>query len=75
MIVADSYIFVHNPKTGGQSVSAALVPGYSVRNRHTPLYAIPREGRFAFGFVRDPWARMVSLYRFHCQKMPTRNDS
>ena len=75
LIVTNRYIFVHVPKTGGQSIAAALVDGRSDRGKHSPLGAINRRGRFAFGFVRNPWARMVSLYRFHCQKAPLPNDN
>lgn len=67
MIVTDRWIFVHVPKTGGQSVTRAI--GFKSRMpTHTPLHAIDKGERFAFGFIRNPWARMVSLYRFMCQR-------
>lgn len=75
VITTNSYIFVHVPKTGGQSITAALVDGAKEVKKHAPLYAAERRGRFAFGFVRNPWARMVSLYRFHCQKMQIQGDN
>ena len=74
MIITARYIFIHVPKTGGQSISAALgarlhggtAAGYA---KHAPLRDIKNGPQhFVFGFVRNPWARMVSLYRFHCQK-------
>lgn len=76
MIAADKFIFVHVPKTGGQSITIALggrTPGIAL---HTPLFAAPDPaGRLTFGFVRNPWARLVSLYCFLCQKRfkPTDN--
>ena len=74
MIAASNYIFIHVPKTGGQSISAALGGG-GPDAKHAPLRDVRRRGRFAFGFVRNPWARMVSLYRFHCQKPPLPRDN
>ncbi len=75
MILANSYIFVHVPKTGGQSVSAALGGKSTSVSTHTPLAGVDREGRFAFGFVRNPWERMVSLYHFLCQKTFKHTDN
>jgi hypothetical protein len=67
VIYNDRFIFVHVPKTAGSSVTAALGNKASVAT-HTPLHEVEKGDRFAFAFVRNPWARMVSLYRFMCQK-------
>jgi len=68
-VIANSrFIFVHVPKTGGKSITAALggvTPGV---HTHTPLRVMHVTNEFTFGFARNPWARMVSLYRFMCQK-------
>lgn len=68
MIYNDKYIFVHVPKTGGMSVGGGLGGKDKNRPTHTPLRCVEKGDRFAFGFIRNPWARMVSLYRFMCQK-------
>ena len=75
LIVAPRYIFIHNPKCAGQSISQALCGDAGHNPKHAPLCNVKRGGRFAFGFVRNPWARMVSLYRFHCQKLPLPSDN
>lgn len=75
MIITDKYIFVHVPKTGGQSVSKALGGKNQEVSTHTPLWAVEKGQRFAFGFVRNPWARMVSLYHFLCQKEFKKTDN
>lgn len=74
VIITDRYIFVHVPKTGGQSITQALGTKSKVAT-HTPLRCVEKGNRFAFGFVRNPWARMVSLYRFMCQKPFLRSDN
>ena len=68
MIVTDSWIFVHNPKAGGASVEKALGEPLKSGHLHSPLSAIQKGGRAAFGFVRNPWDRMLSLYAYQCQK-------
>ena len=75
MIYNDKYIFVHVPKTGGLSISAALGGKDKKKSTHTPLRCVPTDDRFSFGFIRNPWARMVSLYRFMCQKSFKRTDN
>lgn len=75
MICTGSYAFIHVPKTGGMAVTQALggkSPGYAT---HTPLHCITMGERFAFGFIRNPWARLVSLYRFMCQKTLRETDN
>ncbi len=62
------YLFVHVPKTGGQSISKALGGKTKRISTHDPLFAHDRENLYSFGFVRNPWDRMVSLYHYLCQK-------
>lgn len=75
MIVCDrhGFVFVHVQKTGGSSVTKLLMKQLpaedrrSVAPRHSPLSRILREeprlaDYFIFGFVRDPWDRMVSWF-------------
>ena len=66
-------IFVHVPKCGGKSVWNALHP--NLRNKHgkvpthLPLFCTDYpENAFTFGFVRNPWERMVSMYHYMCQR-------
>ena len=74
MLISDErrMLFVHIPKTGGASVEQLLremcPDARSVdRQRHARLRRIlarhpELEGYWSFGFVRNPWARMVSWY-------------
>ncbi len=62
-------VFIHVPKTGGTSVLRAL--GYGRRGRdHLPWFVYQTAnpeyyGRaFSFAFVRNPWDRAVSAYRY-----------
>lgn len=65
------YIFVHNPKAAGRSIRAALDYDKPLQCpvSHVPLYAIDDYKQyFSFGFVRNPWDRLVSYYFYLCQK-------
>ena len=74
MLISDErrMLFVHIPKTGGASVEQLLremcPDARSVgKQRHARLRRIltqhpELEGYWSFGFVRNPWARMVSWY-------------
>lgn len=73
MIYTDDYIFVHPPKTGGDSIHKAL--GGRTKNipHHAPLWWLEENGdpigeRKAWGFVRDPWERAVSYWRFSVER-------
>lgn len=68
MIVAadHSWVYVHNPKTGGHSIRSALSPepcdpAWAI-GAHQPASDY-RGGGLCFGFVRNPWARMWSMYK------------
>lgn len=70
------FVFVHVPKTAGNAIENALPKC----NRRHKLFRsmVPREKHlhlegaqnelFTFGFIRNPWDRMVSLYHFRSQK-------
>jgi hypothetical protein len=67
------YIFIHNQKTGGSSIErylrATVADSKNILTRH----AYARDGMdrlgpqawggfYTFGFVRNPWSRLVSWY-------------
>jgi hypothetical protein len=62
-VIHPRYVYVHVPKCGGNSVSQALGGVTPDVPMHLPRKALPLD-RPAFGFLRDPWHRMVSLYYF-----------
>jgi len=75
--IDNSFIFVHNPKTGGKSVWNALgVRQSKNRPTHLPLNCTeyPKDA-FTFGFVRNPWDRMLSFYHYMCQRQKKPKDS
>ena len=64
-------IFIHITKTGGVSVQQALKDDSVLCHGHaTASHVIGDIGKdvwdehFTFGFVRNPWDRMVSLYHY-----------
>ncbi len=56
------FIFIHIPKTGGESVWKAL----GKKKEH--IRAINWQNDvFKFCFVRNPWDRLASLYEYRCR--------
>lgn len=61
------WAFVHVPRTGGSSIRHALQATGGMRGgmrKHLPAHEIRKRypGIRMFGFVRNPWERLVSLY-------------
>lgn len=69
MILAEKFVFIHVPKTAGQSIHAAIGGRVSLP-MCAPRFAVRVGDRVSFAFVRNPWARMVSLYRYLSQRPP-----
>ena len=65
-VLHDDWIFVHVPKCAGTSIVLGLgVDSETSVAEHLPLAALPgRTGKFAWGFVRNPWERQLSYYSF-----------
>ena len=67
------FVFVHNPKTAGNSITNSLKSmGAVLPNTH--MHASVRDmeipnGFYKFAFVRNPWDRMVSIYEFSNKKL------
>ena len=68
------YIFVHIPKTGGISIRRALEKSdatlskythQSIRTIQPTLTPEQFTSYYKFGFVRNPWDRLYSMYRYN----------
>lgn len=76
-VVGRDFLFIHVTKCAGKAVARKLggttrgVPG------HAPRFWFegrPESSKFSFGFVLNPWDRMVSSYAFICSKPRRRGD-
>ena len=65
-------VFVHVPKNAGSALSQALGGVHHYWPMHVPWRTLKDNvgGRPGFGFIRNPWARMHSLYYFLCYSPP-----
>ena len=62
--VVQNAIFVHVPKNAGSSISRSLGGVDYYWPQHVPWRCLQDEGLEGFGFLRNPWHRMVSLHYF-----------
>ena len=61
----NNFIFVHVYRTGGSSIERTFGGTTNGMPTHTKLETIPNwEQYFSFGFVRNPWDRLVSSYMY-----------
>ncbi|MCM2291260.1 sulfotransferase family protein [Allorhizobium sp. BGMRC 0089] len=70
-VITDDYIFIHVPKTAGRAITKRLGGESDAVPTHLPYHRLSDfniASPFTFGFVRNPWDRLVSLYSFMCQK-------
>ena len=65
------FIFLHIPKTGGMSIGNALHKSYGIEENYESFYIhydnlneTILKDYFVFTFVRNPWDRLTSNYRF-----------
>lgn len=64
---ASKSIFVHIPKTAGTSVSEALYgmqPWHHLARSYQQVDPQRFEEYFSFAFVRNPWDRALSIYKY-----------
>lgn len=77
------FIFVHIPKTGGQSIENALCRSVDDIQQMLSSHATISELKAwecpkyqVFAWVRDPWDRMLSIYAYYVRRkrQPTRAE-
>ena len=70
MVIGKNFIFIHVPKTAGNSIIKAINPEKVYKPNHQPFFQVSdslKAEKFSFGFVRNPWDRVCSLYHFRVQ--------
>ena len=68
------YIFIHINKTGGSSIERALDLRFehmTAREKRVDVGPRRWQTAFKFAFVRNPWARALSHYRYRVQTNQT----
>ena len=71
------YIFIHIPKTGGQSIEKTLNIIWQPIHCHMMFNQYPkylRDRIFSFTIVRNPFDRIVSAYSYLTQKLGNIHD-
>lgn len=68
------FVFIHIPKTGGTSIESVFIDNANIEDvagKHNMVSDISSEflkKYFTFTFVRNPWDRMVSYYKFRIKR-------
>lgn len=59
-------IFFHIPKTGGMSIEKAFGVRHASTHHDVPAFDPLWSSYFRFCFVRNPWDRLYSAFRYSC---------
>ena len=80
MIISDSnkFVYIHVPRTGGNSVKEMWSNQFEAHKSHVTFKdGVRRFGKgrtfddyFKFGFIRNPWERVYSLFCKHVKQSP-----
>lgn len=70
--VLKNAVFCHVPKNAGSAISSSIGGVDQYWPMHVPWRCLQDMGKPGFGFVRNPWHRMVSLHYF-LQRSPARH--